>query len=61
VDIETVDTTVGKDVKPEYLAINPLGQVPTFVGANGFTLSETIAITVFCRSFQKTCSVKRSC
>jgi len=46
-DIEVVDTTVGQDVKPEYLEINPLGQVPTFVGANGFTLSETIAITVF--------------
>lgn len=34
-------------VSKEYLSINPLGQVPTFVGADGFVLSESIAIAVY--------------
>jgi glutathione S-transferase len=31
----------------EYLKINPTGKIPAFEGANGFTLSETIAIAVY--------------
>lgn len=31
----------------EYLKLNRLGKVPTFEGADGFVLSETIAIAVY--------------
>lgn len=31
----------------EYLKINPAGKVPAFEGANGFNLSEAIAIAVY--------------
>ncbi|KAJ5252763.1 hypothetical protein N7489_003173 [Penicillium chrysogenum] len=34
----------------EYLKINPTGKIPAFEGANGFTLSETIAIAVYVTS-----------
>jgi len=32
---------------PEYLKLNPLGQVPTFEGHEGFVLTECIAIAVY--------------
>lgn len=32
----------------EYLKIQPLGKIPAFEGANGFTLSEVIAISIYC-------------
>jgi glutathione S-transferase len=35
----------------EYLKLNKLGKVPTFEGADGFVLSETIAIAVYRTSF----------
>jgi hypothetical protein len=31
----------------EYLKLSPLGKIPAFEGANGFTLSESIAIAVY--------------
>lgn len=31
----------------EYLKLNKLGKVPTFEGADGFVLSEAIAIAVY--------------
>lgn len=31
----------------EYFKLNALGRVPTFVGANGFILTETMAIAVY--------------
>ncbi|CRG88809.1 Elongation factor 1-gamma 2 [Talaromyces islandicus] len=34
----------------EYLSLNPLGKIPTFVGANGFVLTETIAIAIYIAS-----------
>lgn len=48
-DIELVET------KPpvqdlEYFKLNPLGKIPTFVGANGYILTETMAIAVYCMS-----------
>ena len=30
-----------------YLKLNPLGKVPTFEGANGFILTEVIAIAIY--------------
>jgi hypothetical protein len=34
-------------VSAEYLKINKLGKVPTFVGADGYTLNECIAIAIY--------------
>lgn len=31
----------------EYTKLNPLGKIPTFVGANGFVLTEAIAIAIY--------------
>lgn len=48
-DIELVDTRPPQtDV--EYLKLNPLNRVPTFVGADGFILTEVIAIAIYCES-----------
>ncbi|KAL1979403.1 hypothetical protein VTN96DRAFT_6060 [Rasamsonia emersonii] len=34
----------------EYRKLNPLGKIPTFVGANGFVLTEAIAIAIYVTS-----------
>ncbi|KAL2007279.1 hypothetical protein VTN00DRAFT_8717 [Thermoascus crustaceus] len=34
----------------EYQKLNPLGKIPTFVGANGFVLTEAIAIAIYVTS-----------
>jgi elongation factor 1-gamma len=47
-DIEEVIEDIVKGVSAEYLKINPLGKVPTFVGTDGFVLHECIAIAVYC-------------
>jgi hypothetical protein len=47
VDLEIVETEPAKGVSDEYLKINKLGQVPTFVGADGYTLHECIAIAIY--------------
>jgi elongation factor 1-gamma len=43
-DIVEVDTT-----KPsaEFLKANPLSKVPTFTGADGYTLTECMAIAIY--------------
>lgn len=46
-DIEFVHTEPAKGVPSEYLKLNKLGKVPTFEGADGFVLSECIAIAVY--------------
>lgn len=43
-DIVEVDTT---NPTPEYLKLNKLGKVPTFVGEDGFALYECMAIAIF--------------
>ncbi|KAI1920970.1 elongation factor EF-1 gamma subunit [Ophidiomyces ophidiicola] len=48
-DLELVNTPPGS-TDPEYLQINPLGKVPAFVAANGFTLTECISIAVYLAS-----------
>jgi elongation factor 1-gamma len=47
VDLEIVLTEPAKGVDAEYLKINKLGKVPTFVGADGYTLHEAIAIAIY--------------
>ena len=40
----------------EYLQLNKLGKVPTFEGADGFVLTECIAIAVY-----RKCPAPRAC
>ncbi|CAK7264153.1 elongation factor EF-1 gamma subunit [Sporothrix epigloea] len=48
-DIELVET-VPASAGPEYLSVNKLGKIPTFVGADGFVLTECIAIYIYIAS-----------
>ena len=50
VELEIVETEPAKGVSAEYLKLNPLGKVPTFVGADGYTLHECIAIAIYSTS-----------
>ena len=47
IDIELVETRP-PNTNTEYLKLNPLNRVPTFVGSGGFILTEAIAIAVYC-------------
>lgn len=47
-DLEWVETVPSKGVATEYLKLNKLGKVPTFEGADGYVLTECIAIAVYC-------------
>jgi elongation factor 1-gamma len=49
VDLELVVVDTGNPTT-EYLAYNKLGKVPTFVGADGYVLTECIAIAIYSRS-----------
>ncbi|KAF2197154.1 eEF1-gamma domain-containing protein [Delitschia confertaspora ATCC 74209] len=49
-DIEFVHTEPAKGVPAEYLKLNKLGKVPTFEGADGYVLTECIAIAVYLTS-----------
>lgn len=50
-DIELVKTEANSaaafNQSPEYTKVNPLGKIPAFEGANGFVLSEVIALVVY--------------
>lgn len=47
-DLELVNTTPNSaSPNAEYAKIHPLGKIPAFVGANGFTLTEVIAIAIY--------------
>ncbi|KAL4769292.1 glutathione S-transferase [Aspergillus nidulans var. acristatus] len=47
-DIKTI--TSSEDATEEYLQLNPLGKIPTFVGADGYVLTESIAIALYVTS-----------
>lgn len=49
-DLEFVETVPANGVSTEYLKLNKLGKVPTFEGADGFVLSECLAIAVYLAS-----------
>lgn len=49
-DIELVETRP-PNITADYLKLNPLGRVPTFVGSNGFVLTESIAIAIYRMSY----------
>lgn len=46
-ELEIVETEPAKGVSPDYLKINKLGKVPTFVGSDGYVLTECIAIAIY--------------
>jgi hypothetical protein len=48
-DLELVNTQANSAVNTsaEYLKVQPLGKIPAFEGANGFTLSEVLAIAIY--------------
>ncbi|TVY12710.1 Elongation factor 1-gamma 2 [Lachnellula arida] len=49
-EVEIVEVEPAKGVPAEYLEINKLGKVPTFVGADGYPLYESIAIAIYITS-----------
>ncbi|KAJ5166363.1 Elongation factor 1-gamma 2 [Penicillium canariense] len=51
-ELELVNTQPNSAVNTsaEYLKVQPLGKIPAFEGANGFTLSEVIAIAIYVTS-----------
>ncbi|KAL8973206.1 MAG: hypothetical protein Q9183_000108 [Haloplaca sp. 2 TL-2023] len=49
-DLEIVKTVPAEGVSQDYLKINPLGRIPTFVGADGYTLTECMAIAIYITS-----------
>ncbi len=50
-DLEIVKTVPDAGVSEEYLKINPVGKIPSFVGSDGYTLIESIAIAIYGVSF----------
>jgi elongation factor 1-gamma len=46
-DLEIVQTQTGSNAPAEYLKYNKLGLIPTFVGSDGYVLSECIAIAIY--------------
>jgi elongation factor 1-gamma len=50
-DLEVVEVATGANATAEYLKINPLGKIPTFVGADGYVLTECIAIAIYSKFF----------
>jgi hypothetical protein len=49
-DLEIVQTETGSAAPASYLKYNKLGLIPTFVGSDGYVLSEAIAIAIYGRS-----------
>lgn len=46
-DLEIVYTKPPNELPESYHTINPLGRIPTFVGADGYELTECIAIAIY--------------
>ncbi|KAL9031572.1 MAG: hypothetical protein Q9196_000420 [Gyalolechia fulgens] len=49
-DLEIVKTVPHEGVSQDYLKINHLGKIPSFVGADGYTLTECMAIAIYITS-----------
>ncbi|OBT78458.1 hypothetical protein VF21_00966 [Pseudogymnoascus sp. 05NY08] len=50
IELEIVNEDPRQGVSEEYLKTNALGKIPTFVGTDGFVLSECIAIAIYITS-----------
>nr|ACI31323.1 StcT [Aspergillus ochraceoroseus] len=48
--LEVKTITSSTEAPEEYLQVNPLGKIPTFVGSDGYVLTESIAIAVYVAS-----------
>lgn len=46
-EIENIDLRKGEGKSPEFLEVNPLGQVPTLIGEHGEVLTEVSAILIY--------------
>lgn len=46
IDLEVVDVDI-QNISAEHRSASGLGKVPAFVGADGYTLSECIAIAIY--------------
>ena len=53
-ELEIVDTVPANGVPAEYLKLNPLGKVPSFEGADGYVLTEAIAIAIYSTCYPTT-------
>ncbi|KAL9042581.1 MAG: hypothetical protein Q9180_000516 [Flavoplaca navasiana] len=49
-DLDIVETVPANGVSQDYLKINHLGRIPSFVGADGYTLTESMAIAIYITS-----------
>ncbi|KAI7292058.1 hypothetical protein KC315_g19564, partial [Hortaea werneckii] len=47
IELEQVHTEPAKGVSDDYRKLNKLGKVPTFEGADGYVLSECMAIAIY--------------
>jgi elongation factor 1-gamma len=45
--LELVTIKSAQEATDDYLTLNPLGKIPTFVGSDGYNLSEAIAIALY--------------
>jgi glutathione S-transferase len=48
-DINFVETNPDYELSGKYLELNPLKRIPTFEAADGWVLSEVIAIAIYCK------------
>ncbi|KAL8863379.1 MAG: hypothetical protein Q9178_000060, partial [Gyalolechia marmorata] len=46
-DLDIVETNPTNGVSQDYLKINHLGKIPSFVGSDGYTLTESMAIAIY--------------
>ena len=53
-DIELIDSFTGR-LAPDHTKASPLGKVPAFIGTDGFTLHEVLAIAIYCTSTVAIC------
>ena len=51
IELDIVHTEPAKGLTNDYLKINKLGKVPSFVGQDGYELTEAIAIAIYSKSF----------
>jgi elongation factor 1-gamma len=50
-DIEVVEVPTGEKATADYLKYNKLGKIPTFVGADGYVLTECVAIAIYSKLY----------
>ena len=55
-DLDIVETVPANGVSQDYLKINHLGRIPSFVGADGYTLTESMAIAIY-SSLAQLCAI----